>query len=175
MNKALFLDRDGVINDNTKFVNELRDLKFIPGIFDFACDAIDKGYKIFVITNQGGIAAGHLSVMQHSSIMNAVMRAFEMNGCPITEYYCCAHLPPDHKAIVEGSKAIQIQSLIKDCSCRKPKPGLILQAADQHDIDLSQSVMVGDMQTDIDAAKAAGVGQSFLFNPQEGIWPELTK
>lgn len=173
MNKAVFLDRDGVINDNTKFVNTVGDIRYNTGVFEFARDAIEKGYKIFVVTNQGGVAAGHISFVECERIKQYVLSAFRLKQCPITEYFTCMHLPPTHKSVIEGDKTKMVERLIIDCDCRKPKPGMILQAAEKYKIDLLSSIMIGDNQTDIDAAIAAGIENTFLFNQKENIWPNL--
>jgi D-glycero-D-manno-heptose 1,7-bisphosphate phosphatase len=152
MNRAVFLDRDGVINelvyhedqgiiDSAFTVEQLK-------LFPWASEAIKKlteaGYKVVVISNQPGIAKGHLSWQAFSEIRSKMKEELAQNGAFLAgEYYCFHH--PEAK----------VRHLRTDCQCRKPKPGLLLQAAKELDIDLSQSWMIGDGLTDVEAGKAA--------------------
>ena len=153
MNKAVFLDRDGVINeliyheepgiiDSPFTVEQLK-------LFPWAGEAIKKlteaGYKVGIISNQPGIAKGHLSRETFERIRQKMKGELALNGASVDgEYYCFHH--PD--AIIESLRA--------NCECRKPKPGLLLQAARELNIDLSQSWMIGDGLTDVKAGKSAG-------------------
>lgn len=172
MNKAVFLDRDGVINDNTGYVNSVDDLKFIPGVFDFCRAAAAKGYKLIVVTNQGGIAAGHITEEAHDAIKKKILEKFQEESCALTDYFFCPHLSPDHPALSqEGLK--KRDDLIIACRCRKPMPGMIYEAQDKHALTLYDSVLIGDREVDIDAALAAGVARTFLFNKRECVWPTI--
>lgn len=137
MNKAIFLDRDGVINDNTgKPVNKPKDLIIYEGVGEALKKASDSGYDLFIVTNQGGIELGHLTHEKLEAIhdkMEEDLRPY----CNFKEIAYC----PDYK---------------RESDCRKPKPGMILKLAEKHDIDLKNSWMIGDMDTDVEAGMAAG-------------------
>lgn len=137
MNKAIFLDRDGVINDNTrKHVNKPKDLIIYNGVGEALRKASEAGYDLFVVTNQGGIEMGHLTHEQLKSIHDKMEEDLKPY-CSFKEVKYC----PDFK---------------RDSDCRKPKPGMILELAEKHDIDLKNSWMIGDMDTDVEAGIAAG-------------------
>lgn len=137
--KAVFLDRDGVINsdrdDYVKNVDELR-------IYPFAPEAVrrltEAGWPVFVVSNQQGIAKGIISEDDLMAVEREIVRRVEEAGGKIAAFYYCRHLAT------------------AGCSCRKPQPGLILKAAEEHGIDLDASVMVGDTERDVIAGSSAG-------------------
>lgn len=136
MNKAIFLDRDGVINDNSKkHVNKPEDLIFYDGVKEALKKAYDSGYELFVVTNQGGIEMGHLTKEQLETIHKKMIEELKPY-CSFGEIKYC----PDFN---------------KKSKCRKPNPGMILELAQKYDIDLENSWMIGDMDTDIEAGIAA--------------------
>ena len=141
MKKALFLDRDGVINIDKNYVNQIDDFEFVDGIFDLCKKYQDEGYLIIVITNQAGIARGYYSVNDFDKLTNWMTAEFLKQGVFLSKVYFCPHHP----------------DFDQDCSCRKPNPGMLLSAAKDFDIDLSQSVLIGDKQSDIDAGSNAGI------------------
>ncbi len=145
--KALFLDRDGVINRNDKYVHKIKDFYFMDGIMDIVDAARDKGYKILIVTNQGGIGYGYHTEEQFLDLMEWLHDKFDYD-----DFYYCPHHPE------EG------------CYCRKPEPGMLLKAANEWDIDVKKSIMIGDMETDMGAAKNAGIGKKILLqsNLKEG-------
>lgn len=147
MNKALFLDRDGVINVHDGYTFRKEDFIFIDGIFDLCRQYVSEGYLIIVITNQAGIAKGIFSESDFLKLTDWMTGKFMDNGINITHVYYCPHHP----------------EITGECSCRKPKPGMILQAAEEYDLDLSQCVLYGDMQNDLDAGRRAGIPESNLF------------
>lgn len=139
MVKAAFLDRDGVINaDRDDYVKNTAELAVYP----FAPAAIralnDDGWLVVVVSNQQGTAKGIISEGDLVGIEREISRQVESAGARIAGFYYCRHLSTDN------------------CDCRKPQPGLLLQAAREHGINLRQSVMVGDSERDIIAGKAAG-------------------
>lgn len=149
-NKALFLDRDGVINVDKHHVYKIEDCEFIEGIFDLCRQAKRKGYKLIVVTNQAGIAKGIYTEEDYFKFRDYVHAEFEKQGCPIdAEYYCPYH--------IEGQGKYR-----KDSEDRKPNPGMILKAAKDFNIDLSQSILIGDKESDIEAGKNAGVATNIL-------------
>jgi D-glycero-D-manno-heptose 1,7-bisphosphate phosphatase len=137
--KALFLDRDGVINVDVDYAYLPAQIEFMPGVFDLCRAAHANSERIIIITNQSGIARGFYSEEDFTVLMQWMCVRFEEEGCPVTAYYHCPHLPDD------------------GCECRKPKPGMILQAAKDWDIDLANSRLIGDKQTDLEAGRAAGI------------------
>ncbi|MGL5390495.1 MAG: D-glycero-beta-D-manno-heptose 1,7-bisphosphate 7-phosphatase [Shewanella sp.] len=151
VNRAVFLDRDGVINQDHGYVHLVDDFEYIEGVFD-ACLALKQmGYKLVVVTNQSGIARGLYSEEQFHSLTEWMDWNFADKGVELDGIYYCPH----HAEKGEGDYKV-------DCDCRKPKPGMLNDAAKFLKIDLSQSVMVGDKAEDMQAAKAAGVSTRIL-------------
>jgi len=151
--KALFLDRDGVINVEKEYLYKIEDFEFIEGIFDLCRYFQENSYKIFVVTNQSGIARGYYTQHDFDILTQWMCDAFLKHGITIEKVYACPHHP----------------DITGECSCRKPKPGMLLQAAKEYDIDLKNSVMVGDKQRDVDAAHNAGVETTYLFDEKNTI------
>ena len=144
--KALFLDRDGVINVDKHHVYRIEDCEFVDGIFDTCRKAKKDGYLIIVVTNQAGIAKGVYTEEDYFNFRDYVHKEFEKQRCPIdAEYYCPYHT----EAVVEKYK--------KDSFDRKPNPGMILKAQTDFNIDLEKSILIGDKQSDIDAGIKAGI------------------
>jgi D-glycero-D-manno-heptose 1,7-bisphosphate phosphatase len=147
--KAVFLDRDGTINRYVGFLRKPEDFELLPG----AAEAIRKinasGYLCIVVTNQPIIARGEVSVAELDEIHNKMETLLGLEGAYIDGLYYCPHHP--HKGY-EG----EIPELKIDCNCRKPKPGMLLQAAGDFHIDLGQSWMIGDGENDVLAGQNAG-------------------
>lgn len=147
--KAIFLDRDGTINRYVGFLRNIDDFELLPG----AAEAIGKinasGYLAIVVTNQPVIARGEVTVPELNEIHNKMETLLGKEGVFVDAIYYCPHHP--HKGY-EG----EIPELKFDCDCRKPKPGMFIKAAEDFNIDLSQSWMVGDSESDILAGIAAG-------------------
>lgn len=157
--KALFLDRDGVINVDKHHVYKVEDCEFVNGIFDFCQKAKNKGYKLIVVTNQAGIAKGIYTKADYFKFRDYVHQAFIKHGCAIDgEYYCPYH----PEATVTEYK--------KDSEDRKPNPGMILKAAKDFNIDLSQSILIGDKEGDIEAGQKAGIGKTIRFIDERCIY-----
>lgn len=154
ISKAVFLDRDGVINEMVYHSDHgiidspftVEQFKLITGAGEAIRMLREKGYKVVLISNQPGIAKGHMSQEMFEDIRNHLKRKLAENDTYLDAEYYCQHHP---EAKIEAYKI--------NCDCRKPKPGLIIQAAKDLNIDLSQSWMVGDGLTDIMAGKSAGV------------------
>ncbi len=152
MNRALFLDRDGVINTEVEYLSKIDDVVFVEGIFDLCLSAQDLGYKIIIVTNQSGIARGYYSEDDFWVVMKWMSGQFRAYGVNITSIYFCPHHP--HFGNVRYKK---------QCGCRKPKAGMIEKAAEQHSIDLPESLFVGDKSSDMKAAISAGIGTRVLL------------
>lgn len=151
-NKALFLDRDGVINVDKNYVHRIEDFEFMEGIFEVTQHFQDKGYLIIVVTNQAGIGKGYYTEEQFHILNNWMVAEFARRGIEITKVYYC----PYH---IDGIGEYQ-----KDSFDRKPNPGMLIRAALDHDIDLPQSILVGDKLSDIDAGFNAGIRNNILLS-----------
>lgn len=153
LKKSLFLDRDGVINVDYGYVHTKKDFHFIEGIFDLTKLAQSKGYNIFVVTNQSGIARGLYNEADFKRLSIWMSSVFESEGVRIIKVY----YSPFHPVHGRGSYK-------KDDFSRKPKPGMIQQAVREFDINLDKSILIGDNITDIEAGNAAGIGQNLLLS-----------
>ncbi len=153
MNKALFLDRDGIINIDHGYVHKIEDFEFVDGIFDLCRLAVAKGYQIFVITNQAGIARGFYDKTTFEKLSQWMVNAFAEQGITIAKVYYCPHHP---------SKGVN--EFVKSCDCRKPAPGMILKAEEEFSVDLPNSVFVGDKVSDMQAAINAGIECRILLD-----------
>ncbi|WP_339898145.1 HAD family hydrolase [Paraglaciecola polaris] len=154
MNKAFFLDRDGVINVEKNYVYQKHDFEFHQGVFE-ACRMINaKGYKIIIVTNQSGIGRGYYTETQFLELSQWMLQKFKEQQICISDVYFCPH------HITAGIGAYKV-----DCDNRKPKPGMILKGAKEHHIDLKCSVLVGDRITDMVAGKNAGIDKLFHVSP----------
>ena len=149
--KTIFLDRDGVINKEVGYLHKIEDFEFINGVFD-ACRYLQSvGYKIIVVTNQSGIARGYYSEDNFHIVSSWMLEQFKENGVDILDVFFCPHGP--------GST----------CDCRKPKPGMFIQANNKYDIDMENSWMIGDKEADIQAANAAGIQNTILVKSGHAI------
>ena len=151
--KALFLDRDGVINVEKHYVHKIEDFEFIDGIFELARAAEKKGYLIIVITNQSGIGRGFYSEAVFYHLTEWMVEQFRSKGVSISKVYFAPHHP------LHG-----IGEYKRESEDRKPNPGMILKAAKEFDLDLTRSVLVGDQISDVKAGRLAGVGCIVLFS-----------
>jgi len=145
--KALFLDRDGVINVNHGYVHTPGQTDWVEGIFELCRIAQDAGYDLIVVTNQAGIARGYYSETTYLAYTQWLHGQFAERGIHLLATYYCPHHPE------AGVGCWRL-----NCECRKPHPGMILAAAERYGINLAASVMVGDNVSDQRAAQAAGVG-----------------
>lgn len=152
---ALFLDRDGVINEDLNYVHRVEDFRFIEGIFPLCRRANRADMSIIVVTNQAGIGRGYYTENQFQDLNQWMVARFLDEGVVIDGVYFCPFHP------VHGIGRYQMAS-----EDRKPAPGMILRAGAEHDIDLPRSALIGDKASDIAAAKNAGVGTSVLFSRQ---------
>ena len=153
MKKALFLDRDGIINIDHGYVHKIEDFEFIDGIFELCRLAIAKGYQIFVITNQAGIARGYYDQATFEALSQWMVNAFAEQAITITKVYYCPHHP------TKG-----VNEFVMSCNCRKPEPGMIIQAEKEFSLTLAESVFIGDKVSDMQAAGNAGIKCRILVN-----------
>lgn len=145
--RALFLDRDGVININHGYVHRAEDTEFVDGIFDACRVAKELNFLLVVATNQAGIARGYYSQETFLRYTQWLHDEFRTRGVPLLATYYCPH-HPDFSSPNE----------VDGCLCRKPAPGMILAAAEDFSIELSKSAFIGDMDSDMQAASSAGIG-----------------
>lgn len=160
MHKALFLDRDGVINVDHGYVYQIEQFEFIEGIFELCQQAIQLGYQIIIVTNQSGIARGYYSEADLDILNQWLIQKFAAKNVTIRQIYYCPH-HPDY-----GGTQYQ-----HHCLCRKPKPGMMQRASRELNIDLSQSIMIGDKESDMQAAQQANIPTRILIqaDPTEHI------
>lgn len=147
-NRALFLDRDGVVNVDTGYVHRAEDFRLMPGIVELCRRAREKGYLVIVVTNQSGIGRGMFSEDEFERLTEYMKSLFLEQGAEIADVFHCPSADDSHPD-------------------RKPNPGLFLKAAARHGLDMAACVSVGDRERDIRAALSAGVGRNFLFSPEE--------
>ncbi len=142
--KAAFFDRDGTINVNYGHVYKLEDLAFVDGVPAIIRKYNDEGTPVIVVTNQAGIAKGLYTeedMRQFNHYLNQELN--RLYGAHIDAFYFCPHHP----------------NFTGPCKCRKPEPGLLLRAAKEWNVNLGSSIMFGDMRSDEEAARAAGIGR----------------
>ncbi|WP_405378595.1 D-glycero-beta-D-manno-heptose 1,7-bisphosphate 7-phosphatase [Phascolarctobacterium sp.] len=149
--KAVFFDRDGVLNVDVAYLYKIEDLQWVEGAREAVAYLTRAGYKIFVVTNQSGIARGYYTVEQMQALHEHMQQEIAKMGGAIEKIYYCPH----HK---EG----KVPAYTCDCSCRKPKPGMLLQAFAEYEIDKENSFLIGDSPRDVEAAEAAGI-RGYLF------------
>lgn len=167
--RAAFLDRDGVINIDTGYVGRREEFVFADQAKESLAQLAAAGFLLVVVTNQSGIARGLYTEADFAVLTDWMRSELALAGAPIAGVFHCPHPPPDPR--FPESR----------CDCRKPAPGMILDAAAVMQIDLLRSIMIGDKPTDMAAGRAAGVGRSFLIgNPQDdgasladAVFPDL--
>ena len=142
--KTIFLDRDGVINKEKNYLYKIEDFKFIDGVFESCKYLNNLGYSIIIITNQSGISRGYYSENDFQILTNWMRNEFQKNDINILDIFYCPHLPDSN------------------CKCRKPKPGMLLEAKYKHNIDMQNSWLIGDKENDIIAANSSGITNTIL-------------
>jgi len=155
--KVIFLDRDGVINEEVGYLHKIKDFKFINGVMDSCNYFLSLGYQIIVVTNQSGIGRGLYREEDFNIVNEWMLDNFRQKGIRILDVFFCPHGPDDN------------------CYCRKPKPGLFKDAKEKHDIDMNKSWMIGDKEADIEAANNAGISQTILVRSGHIIDEDATK
>ncbi len=151
--KALFLDRDGVINVDYGYVGKVEEFEFVDGILDCIRRFQEQGFQPIIVTNQSGVGRGYYSHEDFEKVTAFMLQKMREHGIKIDRIHVffCPHTPD------------------AGCECRKPQPGMFLQAKERFDIDMPHSIMIGDKPSDIEAAKAAGVGKTILVSKNEPI------
>lgn len=154
--RALFLDRDGVINHDAGYTHRWEQFVFVDGIFDLCRYAHAQGFLLFVVTNQAGIGRGYYGEDDFHALTARMCERFAIEGAPIAKVY----FDPTHPE--HGIGQYRRASVM-----RKPEPGMLLQAAAEFGISLPDSVLIGDKDSDIRAGLAAGVRCNLLYRPDE--------
>ena len=156
LRKALFLDRDGVINVEKNYVYRIEDFEFLPGIFELCSTAKQLGFLLVVITNQAGIGRGFYNEADFQRLTEWMLKEFLAHGIKIDRVYHCPYHP-----------TAGIGEYRQESFDRKPNPGMILKARNELGLDLSQSVLVGDKDSDLTAGRAAQVKHNLKLRHDE--------
>lgn len=159
--RAIFLDRDGTINRYVGFLRNIDEFELLDGVADAVRALNEAGYLVIVATNQPVIARGEVSIEELQQIHNKMETLFGEKGAYVDKIYYCPHHPD------KGFEGERSEYKIV-CNCRKPKPGMLFQAAKEFNIDLAQSWMVGDQKSDIQTGKAAGCHTALIGNDEYG-------
>lgn len=144
--KAIFLDRDGVINLDHSYIYKKEDFEFCDGIFETLQYLSSLGYTFFIVTNQSGIGRGYYSEEDFQKLTSWMIDEFARKDIKITKVYHCPHSPDEN------------------CECRKPKIGMFKKAQKEFHIDMKSSWMIGDKQSDIQAGKNSGIPNTIFIN-----------
>ncbi len=148
---AIFLDRDGVLIENrSDYVRDWSQVSVLPDAIRALSNSIIRNYKVIIVTNQSAVGRGLMSLKTANEINEQLVNLIHRQGGKLDAVYICPHRPEEN------------------CSCRKPKPGLLLQAANDLSLDLSRSWMIGDAWSDLQAGQMAGVRQSILVRTGRG-------
>lgn len=158
MNKALFLDRDGIINRDDGYVYRKQEFVWMPGIFELGRAARAAGYRLIVITNQSGIGRGLFSEADYLALQAFIHQRFQEEHTPITQTYYCGDAP-----------RLDAEGRAFDSFRRKPNPGMFLEALADYDIDPATSIMLGDSERDMAAAYRAGIATRLLLHSPGAI------
>ena len=159
MQRAAFLDRDGVINVDHDYVHDKEHFEWVPGVREAARRLHEAGFLLVVVTNQSGIGRGFYTEADFLELTEWMKAEFAAAGAPIADVRFCPH----HPEKAQGAYRME-------CNCRKPRPGMILDAAKALDIDLSRSILFGDKPGDCTAGRLAGVPERVLLGT-DGVVP----
>lgn len=145
LQRAVFIDRDGTINEEKEYLYRREDFEFIPGVPESIFALKAAGYLVIVVTNQSGVARGYYGLEDVDRLHEHIQQQLAQYSTSLDAFYVCPHHPEKGQG-----------KYLKDCDCRKGKPGMLLQAAQEYHIDLSQSYIVGDKVADVEAGENAG-------------------
>ena len=154
--KIAFLDRDGVINMDFGYVHKLDDLVFLAGLEYGLKKLSSDGFKLFIVTNQSGIARGYYTETHFHEFMKVMLEKLKMKGIEISGYEYCPH----HR---DGA----VPKYTKICGCRKPKPGMLERILLREGVEAKDCIIIGDNITDIIAGKSAGIKNRILINKEK--------
>lgn len=154
---AVFLDRDGTINQEVNFLHRVEDLSLLPQVPEALVGLKEAGFALVVVTNQSGVARGIYGMEEVGMVHEALDEMLAEKGASIDAYYVCPHHPREGK----------VPRFSKVCDCRKPLPGLLLRAAAEMGLDLRSSYMIGDRKRDVAAGLAAGCTSVMVTTGQD--------
>jgi len=149
--KAIFLDRDGVINKEVNYLYKIENFEFIKGVFQSCLYFQNLGYIIIIITNQSGISRDFYSDNDFQKLSAWMLEEFSKHGIIIQDTFYCPHGPESN------------------CRCRKPKPGMFIEAKKKHNINMKESWMIGDSEVDIQSANDANIQNTILVRSGKKI------
>jgi D-glycero-D-manno-heptose 1,7-bisphosphate phosphatase len=155
---AAFLDRDGVLNEDLGYVHRVADFHWLPGAVAACRRLQNAGFALVVVTNQSGVARGLYTLADVEHLHAHMAQQLQAQGVKLTAVYACPHHP-------DGLPGPYRQT----CDCRKPQPGMLLQALREHRLDPTQSVLFGDRASDLQAGQSAGVSRRFLVGPGQTL------
>ena len=147
--KIIYLDRDGVINEDFGYVYKSDNFRFVNGVFEACKTFLNLGYEIVIVTNQSGIGRGYYTKEEFNTLTSYMLNEFKKQGIDILKVYFCPHSPDEN------------------CFCRKPKEGMILQSLNDFSIDLENSWLIGDKPSDIECAKNGKIKNKILISNEE--------
>jgi D-glycero-D-manno-heptose 1,7-bisphosphate phosphatase len=155
LNRAIFLDRDGTIIEDTGYLRDAQAIAPLSGALEALRRFCEAGWQLIVVTNQSGVGRGLISQQEMIEVRSAFEELMRRAGAAVTATYCCVHAPEEN------------------CECRKPSPAFFLRAAAENSIDLSQSWMIGDRESDILSGRNAGCSTIWLRNNIHAVNSEL--
>jgi D-glycero-D-manno-heptose 1,7-bisphosphate phosphatase len=158
-NRAVFLDKDGTLIEDIAYNVDPELIRLAPGAEEGLCLLHDAGYRLFVVSNQSGVARGLFPESSLAAVGDRLRELLTRWGVPLAGFAYCPHHP-------EGT----VERYARDCDCRKPAPGLIRRAADQHGFNLARSWLIGDILDDIEAGRRAGCRTILIDNGNETEW-----
>lgn len=159
MNKAIFIDKDGTLIEDIPYNVDPARIRFADGATDGLRKLKDRGYLLIMVSNQSGIAHGYFAEDALQKLKDELQRILTVSGIPFDAFFFCPH-HPDGK----------VKAYSRICECRKPKPGMLLNAAQRFDIDPAASWMIGDILNDVEAGNQAGCKTILIDNGNETEW-----
>lgn len=159
MKQAVFLDKDGTLVENVPYNVDPAAIRLAPGAVEGLGSLQESGYRLFVVSNQSGVARGYFDIEALDHVWGRLRGLVAGYGIELDGWYICPHLP-----------AGKVARYARECPCRKPQPGLLRQAAAEHGLDLRRSWMVGDILDDVEAGHRAGCRAVLIDNGNETEW-----
>ncbi|MDD4617255.1 MAG: HAD family hydrolase [Alphaproteobacteria bacterium] len=161
--KALLLDRDGVINEDTGYIGTVEAFSFLPGVFPFLREVRARGYRLTILTNQAGVARGFYTIDDYERLTSFMLERFREEAIEIDLILAC----------FEHEKGV-LPIHARQSFWRKPSPGMVLEAIRSLHLDPVRSAFIGDKLTDMEAAIAGGIGRRLWFTQEDAVAPEGT-
>lgn len=180
--RAIFLDRDGTLNEEIGYLRNLADLRFCAGAIEAVRQINEAGWLAIVLTNQSGVARGMFTEAFIGAVHAEMQRSLQRAGAHLDAYYACPHLPPPLQRSAGEPENFRLTAALRqywiECECRKPRPGLIKQAVADFGIDVAGSFVIGDRYRDVEMGHIAGTqsvlvltGDGYQELAQRAHWP----